>query len=882
MKSVAKDNQEFLILKWLLYSVCLLFLISISTKASEHKFNVLAEYSVTNDKPSVSGLKLIQTISPQRKLPEIKLHLRGDKICLATKDFINHGIQLLQKPDSNLIGIELDLFFDKKIDEILFELFYSSAGLKRFESQISKKISQPKVGEWTTLRFWLPNFKWLEKSRKIPHVMLDRPLTVSTDGSYQEIRRALHELENAFTSGFRIVEYTKPDINNILPTAHKLNPSFIENNLVKSLGVPALIIALIGLFIGFRSRLLIKFIVGLAFPFLLLLSFFNFQNIPVFENLEESEYQKVLQQMQNFHEQLKVSRESSEILFQQDLQKHRRTVDEALDRDIQKYGDFNYEFTSELKKLAKVIGGEFLIHGPEEGAQMYTTNPKMPNLKRRKEFLRSMFWPYANLLLKSADKTTQDKERESKELKKMIDFNKVQRVLEESFSTDLGVRKFFYKPEKLEESLVIDFDVKQMFQMGFKNRVFWTWYEDKVKRQKWLYTGYVKRGRLLTYLNSSLVKIVNTLNEQFDHKLDLDFYLSGFEKEPDLEPSTLANRNISEQVAQMCRQNNQEVFLPVIENNKLRFYYAKKFGVIEHYILCLSISGEEYLNRLKSRKNKVIYIALLILATVLGLSFFMSLSVTQPFETLMLGMDLISKGKLDSDVNLPGSNQFARCASAFNTMLVALREKEFISKFVSRMALSNISQQSAKSRKELVTMMYCSIPDLEDLMESLPMQEAVDTLNQCLQIIQNQVVKFDGSVDKFTGHASLCVFIESNQNAQPLEAAIAIRNEMTNWNLNRSRQNLKPLLITIGIAKGKVILGHIGSEKRKDYTCIGDTVNMAARLGSIKFSDTPYTQILVDEKLVSSNNIQQTYSLTRHDNVSIKGKQLKQVLYELD
>ena len=190
--------------------------------------------------------------------------------------------------------------------------------------------------------------------------------------------------------------------------------------------------------------------------------------------------------------------------------------------------------------------------------------------------------------------------------------------------------------------------------------------------------------------------------------------------------------------------------------------------------------------------------------------------------------------------------------------------------------------KTASEKEQNIAVMFTDISNFTKLSEGLEPKQVLELLSEYQTKMVAAVFQNGGSVDKFTGHASLCVFIESNQNAQPLEAAIAIRNEMTNWNLNRSRQNHKPLLITIGIAKGKVILGHIGSEKRKDYTCIGDTVNMAARLGSIKFRDTPYTQILVDEKLVSSQSIQQMYSLTHHDNVIIKGKQLKQVLYELD
>ena len=351
---------------------------------------------------------------------------------------------------------------------------------------------------------------------------------------------------------------------------------------------------------------------------------------------------------------------------------------------------------------------------------------------------------------------------------------------------------------------------------------------------------------------------------------------------PALDLKSSKHTKILDLVTQLSRNSESEIFLPFIENDELRFYYAKKFGVVEHYIVGLSISGDQFLQRTKERKNKILYVSLLILASVLALSFLMSLSVTQPFDTLMQAMDRIAKGDLGKDLHLPGKNQFSRCAMAFNQMLEELREKEFISKFISRMALTSLVDKSEKTRKESVTIMYCGIKNIDSIMDNLPKEEAIKLLNQCLQIIQNQVVKFGGSVDKFTGNASLCVFKHESSLNQPLEAAIAIRDKMTEWLHQQKHLNQAQLKVTIGIASGKVILGHIGSEKRKDFTCIGNTVNLAARLGNIKLDELVHTQVLIAEKVIVDFPEYTRYSLTKHSNVSIKGKQSKQVFYELD
>ena len=178
-------------------------------------------------------------------------------------------------------------------------------------------------------------------------------------------------------------------------------------------------------------------------------------------------------------------------------------------------------------------------------------------------------------------------------------FNLVQEALETSFSTDLRIRDFFYRPEKLTESIIVDFDISEMFQLGLKNRVFWSWFIDNYDRN-WLYTGYISRETLINHLKESLLKEVEaqTIELKKDNiNLDLFCYLSGYEHEPSIKPQQLINEKTYEYISQLSRNTDSEVFLPIIENNQLRFYLAKKFGVVEHYVLCLSIPGNEFLQR---------------------------------------------------------------------------------------------------------------------------------------------------------------------------------------------------------------------------------------------------------------------------------------------
>ena len=83
-----------------------------------------------------------------------------------------------------------------------------------------------------------------------------------------------------------------------------------------------------------------------------------------------------------------------------------------------------------------------------------------------------------------------------------------------------------------------------------------------------------------------------------------------------------------------------------------------------------------------------------------------------------------------------------------------------------------------------------------------------------------------------------------------MEAAVRIRESLDDWNEDRDRRGLPPVAIRIGINSGPVVVGDIGSNRRVDYTVLGNTVNVAARLeelvakpGDIVIGDETYRQI---------------------------------------
>ena len=81
---------------------------------------------------------------------------------------------------------------------------------------------------------------------------------------------------------------------------------------------------------------MIKFLAGLTFPFILLVGFFNHQNIPIFTNIENSEVLRVKEQLRAVFRALQTSRQLADNNFHSKLEKYKDSVNQALERDLKK------------------------------------------------------------------------------------------------------------------------------------------------------------------------------------------------------------------------------------------------------------------------------------------------------------------------------------------------------------------------------------------------------------------------------------------------------------------------------------------------------------------------------------------------------------------
>ena len=132
------------------------------------------------------------------------------------------------------------------------------------------------------------------------------------------------------------------------------------------------------------------------------------------------------------------------------------------------------------------------------------------------------------------------------------------------------------------------------------------------------------------------------------------------------------------------------------------------------------------------------------------------------------------------------------------------------------------------------TVMFCDIRGFTAIVESQPPEETIELLNVYYTLMFEAIAAQGGVVNQMIGDGLMAIFGAPLPLPEPALAAVRAALDMIEMiellNAERAAQAKPPIAIGIGIATGEMIAGYTGTQTRATYTCIGDTVNVAARL----------------------------------------------------
>jgi class 3 adenylate cyclase len=250
------------------------------------------------------------------------------------------------------------------------------------------------------------------------------------------------------------------------------------------------------------------------------------------------------------------------------------------------------------------------------------------------------------------------------------------------------------------------------------------------------------------------------------------------------------------------------------------------------------------------REATIFSVALLVLAGVLalGAALVLSRQLVRPLEELLAGIRSISSGRLEVEVPVKTQDEIGRLTEAFNDMTqelrVGVRARELFGTYIdARVARELMDAPHAlgeAGERRTMTVMFCDLQAFTRMSEQMTPRGLVSVMNRHFTLMSEAVRANGGVIDKFIGDALMAYwgapFVpEAEQGALAVASALSQLEKMTQLaaelpDLVNLKQGLATPTLRIGIATGEVLVGSIGSDMMRNFTVMGDAVNLASRL----------------------------------------------------
>jgi adenylate cyclase len=184
-----------------------------------------------------------------------------------------------------------------------------------------------------------------------------------------------------------------------------------------------------------------------------------------------------------------------------------------------------------------------------------------------------------------------------------------------------------------------------------------------------------------------------------------------------------------------------------------------------------------------------------------------------------------------------------------------------------------------KSEQRLVCVMFLDIRNFTSYAETNSATAVVDYLNTVFEPTVDAVVKRHGIVNKFLGDGYMAVFgapiVEGNASRAAVDAALDIVERIERL---VAEGKVPPTKVGIGLHTGDAVVGNIGSAQRREYTVIGDVVNVASRIEALN-KELSSTVLVSDETWTASGRTD--VNAVAHEAIQVRGRKQPVRIWQL-
>jgi adenylate cyclase len=286
-------------------------------------------------------------------------------------------------------------------------------------------------------------------------------------------------------------------------------------------------------------------------------------------------------------------------------------------------------------------------------------------------------------------------------------------------------------------------------------------------------------------------------------------------------------------------------------------------------------------------RNQTIGISIVIVLAGLGGALALATVLARPILRLVEGTRAIGAGDFSVRLDVPSGDEIGTLTAAFNQMAKSLREKEMIKRAFARYVAREVVEELLKDPEHLVltgerrevTVLFCDVRGFTPLSERLTPEEVVLLLNDFYDLMIDATFRHEGTLDKFLGDAVMAIFgapiAHEDHSVRAIRTALAMREGVERLSAQRIREGKDPITVGVGVSTGEAVAGTVGTQERMEYTVIGDSVNLAARLEAV----AKPMQILISGR--TYRDVKELVEARPLGVVRVKGKEEEVEVYEV-
>ena len=294
------------------------------------------------------------------------------------------------------------------------------------------------------------------------------------------------------------------------------------------------------------------------------------------------------------------------------------------------------------------------------------------------------------------------------------------------------------------------------------------------------------------------------------------------------------------QLSGMTYTDTQRIALTAGEYGTLMRPLYGQPGDSLQIVAVIQKSYNENIENVQAFQNVLLQFYIAVIAVSLIAVVLLARSVTRPILDLARRVRRIEAGDSGQAVQVLSEDEIGQLAGSVNNMARGLAEKEKVRDLLGKVVSHEIAEEllsktiALGGEERIVTVLFSDIKGFTSLCENMAPEAVLTLLNRYLSEITEVIEANRGVVDKYTGDSVMALFgaplNRPNDAQNAIATVLSIQSTIAALNATNRAAGMLEIGAGIGVHTGLVVAGNLGSQNRLNYTVIGDSVNLSARL----------------------------------------------------